>query len=195
MESKKIIFALFILVSVCGNLFSQEENQQYIHKNLTRTTLTFSTGYFPEYRTSSVYLTGNLEYYTNNKISVRGDSYYFVNIIKTPKYTIAQVPIPLKNNGLFFGALYHFKSNSHFDPYLGLQPGIAISQSLIENQTSSVTANPLFSSVLGFNYYAKKYAHLFINARYVSGKHLSDARTPMSLNEIRFEFGLGFNLF
>lgn len=193
MESKKIIFALFILVSVCGNIFSQEENKQYIHKNLSRTTLTFSTGYFPKNKVSSVYLTGNVEYYTNNKISVRGDGYYFVNNLS--ESVLSSEYIPNQNHGLFFGALYHFKNNSHFDPYLGLQPGIAISQSKNNFQTSSVTANPLFSSVLGFNYYAKKYAHLFINARYVSGKHLSDARTPMSLNEIRFEFGLGFNLF
>lgn len=193
MESKKIIFTLCILVTVCGNIFSQEENKQYIHKNLSRTTLTFSTGYFPKNKVSSVYLTGNVEYYTNNKISVRGDGYYFVNNLS--ESILSNEFIPNQNDGLFFGALYHFKSNSHFDPYLGLQPAIAISQSKNNMQISSITVNPLFSSVLGFNYYAKKYAHLFINARYVSGKHLSEASSPMSLNEIRFEFGLGFNLF
>lgn len=193
MESRKISILAIILPFFSLFSVAQENPQQYIHRNLSRTTLTFSTGYLTASKVSSVYLTGNIEYYTNPFISVRGDGYLFINNLSVPKNTNTYVPN--QNHNLLFGALYHFKTNNHFDPYAGLQPGIALSQSKNNLETSSITANPIISPSIGFNYYAKKYAHLFIHARYISGNHLSDARQPMRLNEIRFEFGLGFNLF
>jgi len=63
-----------------------------------------------------------------------------------------------------------------------------------ENQKSNATFNPLYSGLVGMNYYATKFFHLFISARYLSGKHLSNAPEPLRLDEFRFSFGLGFNV-
>jgi len=60
--------------------------------------------------------------------------------------------------------------------------------------TAVTKANPLMSEVIGFNYYGDKYFHLFAELRLVQGNHMSTYSKPQSLNELRFSFGLGFNL-
>jgi hypothetical protein len=55
--------------------------------------------------------------------------------------------------------------------------------------------SPLATAGLGFNYYFQRFAHLFLETRYVYGQHLSNAPSPISLQEVRITFGLGFNLF
>lgn len=188
MERKIIlIIALFI-----GNInfgFSQkDESKIYIHKGLLRTTLTFATGYMPKQKLNNLYLTGNIEYYADSKISFRGDGMYFFNSMNQDK-TLKQ------NHSLYGGAAWHF-GKKNFDPFIGLQTGLAISQlgMLYQNApTSEIAYNPLFSPNVGFNFYAQKWFHLFINARYNLGKHLSsDAIMP--INELSFSFGLGFNV-
>ena len=103
--------------------------------------------------------------------------------------------------------------NKQFDPYVGLQVGMALTQygiigdeTLIDvnvnssealwlhsNKKTSTTLNPLISPNLGVNYYASKYFHMFLGLRYIHGKHYSEIQSK-SLEEIRFEFGLGFNI-
>jgi hypothetical protein len=60
--------------------------------------------------------------------------------------------------------------------------------------TGASSVNPLISTAFGFNFYFQRWFHLFGEVRYISGKHLSDATTPLSLNELRFSFGLGWNI-
>lgn len=187
MAFKKIILVL-ILAGSFGEVFSQEDSKDYVHKGLVRTTLTFATGFMPKQKINNLYLTGNIEYYADSKISFRGDGMYFFNSMNQDK-TLKQ------NHSLYGGAAYHFPKNN-LDPFIGLQTGLAISQlgSLYQDSPKTETAyNPLVSPIVGFNYYAQNWFHLFINARYNFGKHLSgDAIMPM--NEISFSFGLGFNL-
>ena len=117
-----------------------------------------------EFKTNNVYLHGNLEYYFDNKISVRGDGFYYVNSIN--KYSVFDF-----NHNLFFGPNYHFKTNNHFDPYISLQPGIAYSKDnlvfgpliLAGYATHQAKAgfSPLISPTIGFNYFANRFFHLF----------------------------------
>lgn len=193
--AKKIILLLAFLIG-CNyinarqlkypNIFSEET--PYIHKGLFRTTLTFATGFMPKQKINNLYLTGNIEYYADSKISFRGDGMYFFNSMNQDK-TFKQ------NHSLYGGAAWHFPKKE-FDSFIGLQTGLAISQlgSLYQDSPKTELAyNPLVSPIVGFNYYAQKWFHLFINARYTIGKHISsDALMP--LNELSFSFGLGFNI-
>jgi hypothetical protein len=187
MAYKRIILVL-ILASSFIEAFCQKESKDYIYKGLVRTTLTFATGFMPKQKFNNLYLTGNIEYYSDSKISFRGDDMYFFNSMNQDK-TLKQ------NHSLYGGAAYHFP-NKNFDPFVGLQTGLAISQlgSLYQDSPKTEIAyNPLISRIVVFNFYAQKWFHLFVNARYNFGKHLaSDAIMP--LNELSFSFGLGFNI-
>jgi len=205
---KKLIGVICLFICVI-TAKAQEEKSQYIRKGLLRSMATISPGIMLKENVSTISLHGTLEYYLADNVSLRGDSYYFLNgkknygrglIIPDDLYSIAF------NHVTFSGASYHFKTKSHFDPYIAIEPGISIAQASekcppdvtcllpVWEKTYETTANPLISTALGFNFYFQKLFHLFGEARYISGKYLSNAPSPLSLNELRFSFGLGFNL-
>ena len=78
----------------------QSEKTQFIHKGILSTYITISPSRMLEFKISNVYLHGNLEYYFDNKISVRGDAFYYVNSLNTA-YTVFDF-----NHNLFFGGGY-----------------------------------------------------------------------------------------
>ena len=197
---KKLICAIFFLIGVII-VQAQEEKKQFIHKGILRAQATISPGILLKENVLTTSIYGNLEYYVADNVSIRGDSYYFLQSENNPFEF---------NHSVSTGVSYHFKTKNHFDPYLAVQPGLAWSQrkSFVcddfnlptggwgpcYDKTYNPSANPLISSAIGFNFYFQRVFHLFAEARYISGKHISDDSSPLSLNELRFSFGLGWNL-
>jgi hypothetical protein len=186
-------------------LFAQQQDGQFIHKHLVRADASIVSGYIFKDNLKNVHLNGNLEYYMDNKISIRGDANY---LLGSNGWT--EDSMHLKDNiSIMLGSAFHFHTNNHFDPYFILQPGIAYTSSYydafpgrssedpsakrIYNYRGSLS--PLASMGFGFNYYFQRFAHLFFETRYVHGQHLSEAPSPVSLQELRVTFGLGFNVF
>ena len=199
----KKLFLAILMLSVVGASFSQEEKKQFIHKGILRAQATISPGIMLKENVSTISIHGNLEYYVADNVSIRGDGYYGLKISEPnwDKVTFGGAfPFMYSNHSVFAGASYHFKTKNHFDPYLCLEPGMSLSQSVIGIGTtdgylySNTSINPLISPAFGFNFYFQRVFHLFAEARYISGKHLSDDATPSSLNELRFSLGLGWNL-
>ena len=206
---KKIIFLLIVTLSVIEGSFAQQDTGKYIRKGLIRSMATISPGIMLNgimSNTSTIFIHGNLEYYVADNVSIRGDSYYFLQA----KDNDGCNPFEY-NHSTFSGASYHFKTKNHFDPYLTLEPGISITKRSAAFEEpkpcvlygmSKTAANPLLSSAIGFNFYFQKLFHLFGEARYIIGKNISgDSEYPvgnssarLSLNELRFSFGLGFNI-
>lgn len=188
---KNIIIAIALILPVLA--MGQIDNKEYPYRGVVRMSGSFSTGTMPKANLKNVYLTGDLEYYINSNISVRSESFLFLNSLDNPTSPL------LQNHQLFSGASYHFRPDKPLDLYVGFQPGIAYSQTALtqleptDPSMSEATLNPLISGMAGVNYFATKFFHLYINTRYVSGKHLSNAPEPLSLNEFRITFGLGLN--
>lgn len=181
---KKIIllFCFFPLF-----LTAQENTSAVAQKGLLRATGTISFGGMTKHEQTNIYLHGVMEYFVSKNITSRGDIYYY---LKSGDKQMLNL-----NHQLFAGSSYHFNTISNFVPYLGVQPGIALTQAnfITINQENNVEASPLISAVAGFNYYASKWFHLFIDGRYVYGEHLSNQK-KIALDEVRLSFGLGFNL-
>ena len=104
-------------------------------------------------------------------------------------------------HGSLAGISYHFTEKKKFDPYAGLQTGIIFAEAKPDIELAVVypypidrrSIDPVVSLHVGFNYYATRYFHLFANLRYINGiRNAPDSFND--LNEIRFSFGLGFNL-
>ncbi len=187
-------YVLICFLVIPSLLFSQKNNSdRVIKRGLLRGQGIIGFGKLLNEKETTIFLHGNLEYYISETITARSDIFYF---LKSNSQNTLKM-----NHQLFTGASYHIKTKTNFDPYIGFQPGIAITQSfipiIINNETkivsSDVAVSPLISGVIGFNYYASKWFHLFIDGRYVNGKHLSNY-AAVSLNELRLTFGLGFNL-
>ena len=178
-----------IILFCCFPLFliAQENTSVVAQKGLLRATGTISFGGMTQHEQTNIYIHGVTEYFVSDKITARGDIYYY---LKSGNKQMLNL-----NHQLFAGASYHFNTQHHFVPYVGFQPGIALTQAdfITINQENNMEVSPLISTVAGFNFYASRWFHLFIDGRYVSGKHLSNQKT-ISLDEVRLSFGLGFNL-
>lgn len=140
----------------------------------------------------NVYVSGYLEYFPEERVSLRGDGYYFVDGISDFK------PLDM-NHQVYAGALFHLPSEK-IDPYIGFQPGIAISRrtdSIVDISgdliPSTQSFNPLTSAVVGFNYWGGKHFSLFAEVRFTRGIHLANS-WPKYLDELKFSFGLAFQI-
>ncbi len=182
-------FLVISLVFISFNSFSQEFETKDWRIN---TALGFSIGYLTE-QTRSTNIHGFLGVLFKDKIELRGDSFYFLgNQGHRPRFS--------KNHQIMAGAFYHFLDKK-FQPYIGIQPGIAISQSsefgTLNTSTGNIeyqtTVNPIFSTAGGFTLYAQKWFLMFVEVRQNFGKHKSNTY-PVFLDEFRFSFGFGFTL-
>lgn len=194
---KKILFFLSVLPVTVS---AQQENSRFIDKGLLRAQGNVSSGVMLKSPGTSIYIHGDLEYYLEPGISIRSESYYFLG-------TFNAEPTFAMNHSNFSGVMYHFHTNGKFDPYMGVQPGIALTQlakpvlpgpdsaqwSPASVSSYSYNFSPLFSVSAGFNYYAYKFFNLFVHVKYAAGKHLSDIQ-PESLSELKMTFGLGWNV-
>lgn len=186
MEKIKNSIFLFFLILCIGKIHSQDA--PIIRKGLLRAQGTICPSYMLSDKQSYFYLHGNIEGYVSEKISFAGEVYYSLG------NTSGNTTIFDYNHSLFFGSSYHFtKKNS--DLYIGLQPGISFTK-LNENGLSidvmHTGVNPLFSSLIGYNFYVNKFFHFFLQSRLVIGQHNFDRHEDLS--EIRFSAGLGFNI-
>jgi len=154
--------------------------------------LSFAPGFLRE-NTKTIQLQGTFGY-VKNKIELRGDAFYFLNSFgDRPRFSM--------NHQLYAGVFYKFLTDKNFQPYIGFQPGIAMSQSSeygalnFETQEIEyqVSYNPVGSIAGGFDFFGEKWFYLFTEARYIFGKHTSNTY-PVYLDEFRLSFGLGFTL-
>ncbi len=199
---KKYLIILFVCFSCV--IVAQQENTQFIHKHLVRADASIVAGFLFKENISNVHIDGNAEYYMDNKVSIRGSASYMIG-----SDGLTADSVGLKDfHSIMLGGAYHFTTKGYFDPYFILQPGLSYTSSFKElaDPSSSTgdspqrklydgVVSPIATAGLGFNYYFQRFAHLFVETRYVYGRHLSEAPSPVSLQELRITFGLGFNLF
>lgn len=179
---------LILFFLIWSTAFAQNSTEPVVRKGLLNATGTISFGGMTKHEQTNIYLHGLGEYLVNDWNSLRSDIYFY---LKSGDKQMLEL-----NHQLFVGAAFHFNSNHQFVPYVGLQPGLALTQAnfvTIQGVTNNVEVSPLISVAMGFNYYASKWFHLFIDGRYVSGKHLSNQK-KIDLDELRISFGLGFNI-
>jgi len=181
------------------------------HQQSMRVGLSFAPGFMTKQNQTNFYLAGDLEYYLSTRISVVSTIYYFLNsdMSKSVMDSLNKGGIGtiLKmNHQNFTGFRYHLLNGKRLDPFIGFQPGFSICQTStnyydwnfadpidqIKRRDTRISFDPIISFDLGFNIYAVKYFHLFMNGRYTMGRHLGGLQ-PYTLNEFSLSFGLGLN--
>jgi len=182
---------LVALIAFSVNGFAQNDTETT--KPKIKAAVSFAPGFLTE-KTKSIQVQGYLGFRPKaGRIELRGDVFYFLNSFgDRPRFSI--------NHQLFAGAFYRF-SDKQFQPYIGFQPGIAYTQSsefgVLNNETGLVeykkVINPVGSFSGGFDFFAEKAFFLFVETRYIFGKHKSDTY-PVFLDELRFSFGLGWHI-
>jgi hypothetical protein len=197
---RKIALLCLILLPLISPA-QEESSKRYVHKGLLSGDASIAPGMLLKQNVSTVSIPGTLEYFWDEHVSIKADIYYQANAGLTNDSLRL-----IANHQLFVGINYHIHTNSNFDPYLGFQPGVAYGQVRPESKLPfqeqtpygqvqyNASLAPVLGLSIGFNYYFFRYFHIFVEARYVHGTLLYNAPGSFSLDELKCQFGLGWNL-
>ena len=187
-----MVRAKLILISIVMAFLtklSAQDNAPFVRKGLLKATATISPSFMLNRHINNIYVSGELEYFLENKISVRGDVFLY-------RDSQQNIPFLKQNSMIFFGALYHFSKNKH-DLFIGIQPAAILSQpNMLDTSLVNypVKINPGISVIAGYTFYVWDYCNFFLNARYVNTKYVGTSNGAIQLDEIIISAGLGFQL-
>jgi len=112
-------FLVGSLLMLVLNAQAQDE-APYRYENTLKATATITPGIMLNQKQTDIYINGELEYFTDSKISIRGDVFWMVGAQQKPS-------LLQDNSAIFFGGLYHFHKN-RFDYFIGFQPGVSFTK-------------------------------------------------------------------
>jgi len=195
--------ALFILL-LSGTFVCAQKDSLFKYRGMLKGSATLAPGFMLAQAQTNIYVHGHLEYFPEEKVSLRGEGFWFTGA--------QQKPALLKeNSSLLFGGLYHFHKN-RFDYFIGLQTGVGFTKpadtyyDIITLTGSSYTiaqgtisynlkVSPLISPFTGITFYPGKYVNFFLEARYVNGRYFGyEQGATLYMDEVRISAGLGFQL-
>lgn len=187
MELKKIIIALLMLSAI---KVQAQENAVYARNGLLKATATIAPSVMLNRKASNIYLSGFAEYFFEDNFSVRGDLVTYVDAI-TPANNYYKY-----NTACYFGLFYHPNKRKNLDPYLGLQPGLAVGRvNSFYNQDfpAKVQVTPSVALHGGLTFYFWKFFNFYADVAYVH-VDMQGLRNGSSLSdELIFSVGLGFH--
>jgi len=192
--------ALFILL-LWGTLVYAQQDSLFKYRGMLKGSATLAPGFMMAQTQTNIYVHGHLEYFPEEKVSLRGEGFWFTGA--------QQKPALLKENSSFlFGGLYHFHKN-RFDYFIGLQTGMAFTQpsdtvdvsipttgmTLRIKKTFEMKATPIISPFTGITFYPGKYVNFFLEVRYINNKYFGHLYgKTLNMDELRISAGLGFQL-
>lgn len=185
----RAILLILSLISILNIRLSAQDNAPFVRKGLLKATATISPSFMLNHNINNIYVSGELEYFLENKISVRGDCFWY-------RDSQQDIPFLKQNSMILFGALYHFSKRKH-DLFIGIQPAVVLSQpNMLDTALTNypVQINPGISVVAGYTFYVWDYCNFFLNARYLNTKYVGTLKGAISLDEIIISAGLGFQL-
>lgn len=186
---RTVLLASVLLFS--AGLQAQQNSEPFmLRKGAIRSTGTLSPGVLLKSEDGvNLYLHGNFDFFLGEHFSLRGDGFYYLS-------TTGEFNTFKKHHQLYSGFSFHDKPKG-FSRYAGLLMGVAITQ--INNRGIVYTPDatrvcPVISPHVGVNIYGEKYFHLFGEVRYIAGTYFPEHSAAVSLGEVRFSFGLGWNI-
>ncbi len=151
--------------------------------------LALNQGFMLQHKNTNLYVSGNLEYFPEKIISVRGDCFWYID-------SRQKNPVLKQNAIVLFGALIHLpKGRSDF--YAGLQPGISFTKPNNPGNADVVLPGrlmPVLSISAGYTLFFSKYADFFIAANYMISRYRGSPSGSIKLDEIMISGGLGFHI-
>lgn len=165
--------------------------QEFDRTGLLRTSLTIAPGLQVNTGISMIYLHGFLEYFPEEKVSIRGNGYYCVD-------SWAEDSRIAMNHTLSFGCMYH-PVPGRIDPYAGIEPALLFVK--IRNDRQTFVAVPPVAGVVpgmgltaGCSYFVSRYFNFFAQGTYMVAARFQETYVPISVSDVRISAGLGFSL-
>lgn len=175
------------IVAILISLHSRAQEEIYIRPGLLKASATIAPGKMLNRTVNTIYLSGFLEYHTDKNISLRGDTYLYID-------GAAQKPTDVllrSASRTYFGAFYHWNLKN-WDNFVGFQPGISLLR--FSAISPKISVCPSFAVTAGSTFYVWKYFHFFANLTYVNSKAYGLNGGSLRADELIFSAGLGFNV-
>ncbi len=177
-----------LLISIFG--VSQDFNRH----GILSAQATIAPGFYLVDGLSDITVHGDLEYFVNDRISVRGDGYYMVDYL-------GDAGVMDERMTLYSGFSYYLTEGKALSPFVGVAPGVGIAtgdelyfqQNQIQYVSGKAGVFPLISTVVGCYYFAGNWFHIFGQARFSAGTYATEYSAHKA-GQLQLSFGLGFNL-
>lgn len=197
-RSALVLFSIFLVFG------ARSQESGFGYSRMLKASATLAPGYMLRETQTNIYVHGHLEYFPDEKVSLRGDGFWFTGA--------QQKPALLKENStLLFGGSWHMHRN-RLDFFVGMQTGMGFTRPqnttfdiiTINGGSYTVTqgtaryktrALPVLSPVTGLTFYAATFVNFFLELRYLSGRYFGyHAGSTLYMDELRVSAGLGFQL-
>jgi hypothetical protein len=183
-------FSLFIFIGLCiCNSFAQNDST-FIRQGLLKGTATISPAFMLQHSVENIYVNGELEYFTEKNISIRGDAYWYLSEQQKP-------PMLNQNSFIAAGALYHIPKND-FDYFIGFQPAVSLvkpnNNDSLSDFNYSLKFCPTITFITGITYYVGDYFNFFLNLRFTKSRYFGYNNSVLNLDQLIISGGLGFNI-
>lgn len=183
---KRIIITALVFYSV--HSFGQVK-QSFTGAGLTKLNLSYTQSFMLHNNNKNVYLSGNLEYFTSSKFSLRGDCFWYLD-------SRQRNPVFKQNGIVLFGPVFHLpKGRSDF--YAGIQPGFSYTtpnNDPLSDISYPSRFLPTFSMMAGYTIYFSKFCNFFVGANYLASRYRGADGGSINMDEIFISGGLGFHL-
>ncbi len=190
-------WASTITFCACLVLHAQEP-VPYTGPGLLRASGTISPGFLLKQGTTNIYFGGKLEYFTDDKLSFRGEGLWYAGS--------QQKPAPLlQNSQLSFGPFLH-SVHGRLDLSAGVEAGISLvhpadvwirtmeAPDQPYADPAPPRAVPQASLCASLNYAVWDYLHFFVDVRLVHAVYNGSPEGALPLDEVILGAGLGWQL-
>ena len=189
---RKLLFLLPMLLGM--SLFAQK--REGIHQGMIRVQGTVGLGISKQ--ELRYYVLGELEGCISDHLGINGTVYANLGSDRSAFDIYFSKPAAddYYVHSVLAGPIYHFLADQPIDVYVGVQPGISLTQLNYMNTAGNVGTEygvaPTASALTGIAYYGS-FFHLFAQARYVGTRHAT-VQDNSPLRDLRLAIGLGFNI-
>ena len=182
----RLLIVLFAFIA-----FKSKAQEDYIQPGLLKATATISPSTMLGRSVGNIYLSGFLEYHCDKKLSLRGETFFFIDGHSKNASNNEFIHQGMRT---YFGAFYHWNKNN-WDKYLGVQPGITLMKPLGTIEVDApVQASPSFAIHAGSTYFVWKYFNFFVDLAYVHSSYRGLTMGSVNTDELILSAGLGFQI-
>lgn len=185
----KIILCVAAFSSFSSDLFAQKIWEE--RKGMARGQGNVAAGYFLSRREFSGYVTGDAEYFIDNRAGFSGELWYNLPFRAATRGF-------WKHHSIYAGMNWHFLKPQKFDPFIGLSPGISMANEKFQDALGIIRSTdykiiPDISITIGCNYYIGSIFHFYLRLKYVYSD-FTGVYESTRLDELKITAGLGWNL-
>lgn len=188
-----------VALAVCmAPLVRAQEGTPCTGAGLLRASGSISPGFLLDQGSTNIYLGGKLEYFTEDRVSFRGEGFWYMGSQQKPA-------LLEQNSQIAFGPFLH-SVHGRLDLSAGVEAGISLAHptnrwvhilkapDLPYTDPAPLRVVPQASLCASLSYAVWDYFHFFVDARYVHARYNGAPSRSIPLDELMLSAGLGWQL-